>query len=73
METDPKIKEIMDRIANNPEPAQNCPECGILVPTCSCGIWDCGFYADHLGLDCPSERGIQYREKIKNRKVKNGI
>lgn len=42
---------------------KKCPGCDTTIPLCSCGVWDCGFYA-HLGSDCPSERGAAYRTQL---------
>jgi hypothetical protein len=44
------------------EGERRCPECSIIIPMCSCGEWDCGFYG-HLRADCPSPRGHEYRKQ----------
>lgn len=43
-----------------------CPHCQVMVEACPmpCGEWDCAYHA-HLGSDCPSEKGIEYRMQIK--------
>lgn len=47
---------------------KECPECQVMIETCSCGVWDCGFYL-HLAKDCPSERGIKRREELEYREA----
>jgi len=37
--------------------------CGQIIKLCTCGEWDCGFYK-HLGSDCPTQEGVDYREMI---------
>jgi len=44
-----------------------CPECGKILPVCTCGEWDCGLYA-HFNEDCPSTRAAAYRNKTETRK-----
>jgi hypothetical protein len=48
------------------DPPEACPECGVMVPTCTCGVWGCG-YNYHLRVDCKSPAGDAYRKEIADR------